>query len=36
MMEFTLFHTLEWWQQAFRNNVKDFIQDSKTIGCKPK
>ena len=36
MMELTLFHTLEWWQQAFRNKVKDVIQDSKTIGCKPK
>ena len=24
------------WQQAFRNSVKDVIQDSKTIGCKPK
>ena len=22
--------------QAFRNSVKDVIQDSKTIGCKPK
>ncbi len=27
---------IEWWQQAFRNSVKDVIQDSKTIGCKPK
>ena len=36
MMELTLFHTLEWWQQAFRNSVKDVIQDSKTIGCKTK
>ena len=34
MMELTLFYTLEWWQQAFRNSVKDVIQDSKTIGCK--
>ena len=36
MMELTLFYTLEWWQQALRNSVKDVIQDSKTIGCKPK
>ena len=36
MTELTLFYTLEWWQQAFRNSVKDVIQDSKTIGCKPK
>jgi len=36
MIELTLFHTLEWWQQAFLNKVKDVIQDSKTIGCKPK
>ena len=33
-MELTLFYTLEWWQLAFRNSVKDVIQDSKTIGCK--
>ena len=32
MMELTLFHTLEWCQQAFRNTVIDVIQDSKTIG----
>lgn len=36
MMELTLFHTLEWCQQAFRNNVKDVIQDSKTVGYKIK
>ena len=36
MMELTLFSTIERWQQAFRNSVKDVIQDSKTIGCKPK
>ena len=36
MMELTLFHTLEWWQQAFRNNAKYVIHDSKTIGCKTK
>ena len=35
-MELTLFYTLEWWQYAFRNSVKDVIQDSKTIGCKTK
>lgn len=36
MMELTLPSTLEWWQQAFHNSVKDVIQDFKTIGCKPK
>lgn len=36
MIEVTLFHTLEWWQQAFLNKVKDVIHDSNTIGCKPK
>ena len=36
IIELTLFQTLEWWQQAFLNKVKDVIQDSRTIGCKPK
>ena len=36
MMELTLFYTLEWCQKAFRNNVKDVIQNSKTVGYKIK